>query len=248
MGWGAGDLPAEVAAADSLDEVASSTGADMKKVNRKKLAQQALAGYPHGPDAPLQAEAQALARLDEARAAVLVEGISDQIALETLAVRRGRDLAQEKILVVPIGGAQSILRYLQLLSPQGKDIPLAGLCDANEERIFRRGLAKAGLGSPQTREALASLGFFVCDADLESELIRAVGPDQIEALFAAQGDLSSFRTLQNQPNWRAQPVSAQMRRFLGSGARRKLRYARLLIAAVPLDAVPQSLDAVLSFV
>ena len=78
--------------------------------DRAALAQQTLAGYAHGPDAPLQAEAQALARLDEARAALLVEGISDQIALETLAARQGRDLAEEKILVVPIGGAQSILR------------------------------------------------------------------------------------------------------------------------------------------
>ncbi|MCB0005284.1 MAG: ATP-dependent endonuclease [Anaerolineales bacterium] len=216
--------------------------------NREELAQQTLAGYAHGPDAPLQAEAQALARLDEARAALLVEGISDQIALETLAARQGRDLAEEKILVVPIGGAQSILRYLRLLGPEGRNIPVAGLCDANEERIFRRGLARAGLGSPQNREELAGLGFFVCDADLESELIRALGPAQIETLFAAQGDLGSFRTLQNQPNWRSRPVSAQMRRFLGSGARRKLRYARLLVEALPLEAVPRPLTAVLSFV
>ena len=218
------------------------------KVDRKTVAQQALAGYAHGPDAPLQATAQALARLDEARAALLVEGISDQIALETLAVRRGQDLAREKVQVVPIGGAQSILRYLRQLGPQGRDLPLAGLCDANEERIFRRGLAKAGLGSPQTRAELARFGFFVCDADLESELIRALGPARIEALFAAQSDLGSFRTLQNQPNWRARPISAQMRRFLGSGARRKLRYARLFIEAVPLEAVPRPLDAVLNFV
>ena len=136
--------------------------------------------------APLQAEAQALARLDEARAALLVEGISDQIALETLAARQGRDLAEEKILVVPIGGAQSILRYLRLLGPEGSNIPVAGLCHANEDLIFRRGLARAGLGSPQNREELAGLGFFVCDADLESELIRALGPAQ-KALETGNG-------------------------------------------------------------
>ena len=64
------------------------------------------------------------------------------------------------------------------------------------------------------------LGFFVCIDDLESELIRAVGPATVEALFESQGDLGSFRTLQKQSAWRAQRVEAQMRRFLGSGARR----------------------------
>ena len=39
-----------------------------------------------------------------------------------------------------------------------------------------------------------------------------------------------------------------MRRFLGSGARRKLRYARLLVEAVELDRVSRPLDAVLAHV
>jgi hypothetical protein len=38
-----------------------------------------------------------------------------------------------------------------------------------------------------------------------------------------------------------------MRRFLGSGGRRKLRYARLLVeAAVGCDALPQPLNALLT--
>jgi hypothetical protein len=38
-----------------------------------------------------------------------------------------------------------------------------------------------------------------------------------------------------------------MRRFLGSGARRKLRYARLLVeAAVDRDTVPRPLDALVT--
>jgi hypothetical protein len=90
------------------------------------------------------------------------------------------------------------------------------------------------------------LGFFVCVDDLESELIRAVGPARVEALFDSQGDLGSFRTLQKQPAWRTQRVEDQMRRFLGSGARRKLRYARLLVGSVDLDRVPHPLDAVLT--
>jgi predicted ATP-dependent endonuclease of OLD family len=42
-------------------------------------------------------------RCGDALAIVLVEGISDQVALETLAARRGRDLARERVRIVPIG-------------------------------------------------------------------------------------------------------------------------------------------------
>src|SRR5215831_14509316 len=111
--------------------------------------------------------------MDEPRAVVLVEGLSDRIALETLAERRGRDLAAEDIAVVPIGGAQAIGRFLDLYGPRGRDLRLAGLCDAGEERDFRRGLEWAELGSHLTRAGLEALGFYVCEADLEDELIRA---------------------------------------------------------------------------
>jgi predicted ATP-dependent endonuclease of OLD family len=40
------------------------------------------------------------------RAVVLVEGVSDQRALDTRAARRGRDLSAEGVSIVPIGGAQ----------------------------------------------------------------------------------------------------------------------------------------------
>ncbi len=183
-----------------------------------------------------------------ADAIVLVEGISDQIALETLAERRGRDLDGDRVVVFPVGGAHAITRYLTRFGPQGADLRLAGLCDASEEDIFRSGLTRAGLGSPQARPDMERLGFHVCVEDLEDELIRAAGTARIEALFDSQGDLGSFRTLQRQPAWREQDVDAQMRRFLGSGARRKLRYARLLVGSVDLDLVPHPLDAVLAHV
>lgn len=219
----------------------------MNKARRRELAQELLSGYVSGPDAAIQATTQALARVGDSRAVVLVEGISDQIALDTLAVRRGRDLDAEGVLVLPSGGAQSIVRYLPQLGPLGMDVKLAGLCDAAEEGIFRRNLKKADVGSPQTRADMERLGFFVCDEDLESELIRAVGPARVEELFDSQGDLGSFRALQKQAVWHGQHVEAQMRRFLGSGASRKLRYARLLVGAVDLECVPYPLDAVLTY-
>jgi hypothetical protein len=184
-----------------------------------------LDGYPSGPAAPIRATARALARLDDAAAVVVVEGISDQIALETAAAIRGRDLEAERVVVMPIGGAHAIGRFVAGLGP----VRLAGLCDLAEAGLFRR--------------ALGTHPFWVCVDDLEDELIRAVGPVRVEALFDAHGDLGPFRSMRNQPAWRGREPAAQMRRFLGSGSRRKLRYARLLTeAAAELDALPRPLD------
>jgi hypothetical protein len=179
---------------------------------------------------------------------VLVEGISDQRALEALAERRGRNLGAEGISVVPIGGAQSIARFLSQFGPQGRDVRLAGLCDAAEEGEFQRGLERAGLGSNLTRADMERLGFYVCVADLEDELIRALGAASVEQVVAAQGELGSFRTLQKQPAWMGRPVEEQLRRFMGSGGRRKIRYARLLVEALDLTRVPRPLDLVLAHV
>ena len=176
---------------------------------------------PGGP----QATARALARLDGARTLLLVEGLSDQIAVETLALRRGRDLAAESVVVVPIGGAHAVGRFVSRFS----DRHLIGLCDIGEEEVFRRFLERV----------------HVCVLDLEDELIRALGPASVEAVIRAQGDLPSFHTFQKQPAWRGRPVEAQLRRYLGSADRRKLRYARLLVEALNLERVPEPLNAVL---
>jgi hypothetical protein len=178
---------------------------------------------------------------DGARTVVLVEGTSDRVALETLAARRGRALDAEGVAVVPIGGAQAIGRVLDT-----PGLMLAGLCDAGEEDGFRRALQRAGLGSGLSRAGMEALGFYVCDADLEDELIRALGSAAVEQVVAAEGDLTSFRTLQKQPAWRGRPHGEQLRRFLGSGGSRKIRYARLLVEALDLGRVPRPLDLVLA--
>jgi hypothetical protein len=190
-----------------------------------------LDGYASGPGATNRATALALTKVGGAASVVLVEGISDQIAVETAALHLGRDLGAERIVVLPIGGAHAIRRVATEL---GDRVRLAGLCDLAEEEIFRRGLAA---GHPLE----------VCIADLEDELLRAVGTEQAEALFAAQGDLGAFRSLQSQPAWRGREPHAQMRRFLGSGSRRKSRYAQLLVAAAcDRDALPRPLAALLA--
>lgn len=180
-------------------------------------------------------------------AVVLVEGTSDRVALETLAGRRGRDLDTEGVAIVPIGGAQAIGNVLRIVRELEREVGLAGLCDAGEERGFARALERAGLGSGLTREAMERLGFYVCDADLEDELIRALGPAAVEEVLARNGDLSSFRTFQKQPQWQGRPTEQQLRRFFGSSAG-KIRYARLLVEALDLAHVPRPLDGVLAAV
>ncbi len=213
---------------------------------RRRLAEEALGGYASGPDAPIEATADALERAADAEAVVLVEGISDQMALEALAERRGRDLKAERVAIVPIGGAQAAPRFFESFGPSGAGLRIAGMCDVAEERFFARGLTAAGLGAPQSRSELEALGVFVCVDDLESELLRAVGRPSIESLLESQGDLGSFRTLQKQPAWRGEPFEAQIHRWLRAGARRNLRYARLLTLAVdPADA-PRPLLATLA--
>ena len=199
-----------------------------------------------GPEAPLQATAAALAAAHAARAVVLVEGISDQVAVETLADRQGRDLGAEGVVVVPIGGAHAVTRFLERFGPDGAGLTIVGMCDAGEAAFVRRGLAAAGLGPARNRTEMERLGFFVCEEDLEDELIRASGRAAIEALLDAHGDLASLDTLRRQPAWRQEGFDAQVRRWLGAGARRKIRYARLLVQSLPLDRMPRPLTAVLS--
>ena len=213
---------------------------------RRRLSREVLDGYFSGPDAQLAATASALATIDSARCVVLVEGISDQIALDAIAARRGRDLGAEGVVIVPVGGAHAITRYLIRFGPQGEGLAVTGLCDAGEEDVVRRALTRTGFGHPQNRAEMEDLGFFVCVRDLEDELIRASGRQSIETLLEAQGDLPAFQTLQQQPEWRQRGFDAQFHRWLRAGARRSLRYARLLVDSLDSAQIPRPLEALMT--
>jgi OLD-like protein len=156
---------------------------------------------------------------------ILVEGITDRIALEAAARRLDLDLTGLEI--VPIGGAQAVRRAAAQLEGE----QLVGLCDAGEERYFRRVLGDAT---------------FVCSKDLEDELIRALGSRRVEEVLAAEGDLETFRNFQNQPYWRGRPVDRQLRRWLQAADNRGKRYPPLLIGALDPDEIPQPLVGVLA--
>jgi hypothetical protein len=217
-------------------------------VNNKQRFQLAAVESPTGGgDAPLvAAAAHALAPNIDPQTVVLVEGSSGQAALQALAARGGRDLAAEGIAVVPMGGASNLRHFLELFGPRGSNLRLAGLGDAGEEGDFRRGLEWAGLGSNLRRADMEALGFYVCVADLEDELIRCLGAAGVEQVVEAQGELGSFRTFQQQPAWQGRRSQAQLRRFIGTHSGRKIRYARLLVDALELTSVPRPLDRVLA--
>ena len=177
--------------------------------------------------------------------AILVEGVSDQRAVEAIATRRGRDLAAEGVSVEPIGGAHAIGAALERFGPGGLDLRLAGLYDIGEEKAFARGLERAGLGANLGRTELESLGFWACETDLEHELVRALGVQAVARVIETQGETSAFRTFQKQLAKRDLDLEEQLWRFMWN---RKIRYAPLLVEALDLDRVPRPLNGVLAHV
>ncbi|MFE4517021.1 TOPRIM nucleotidyl transferase/hydrolase domain-containing protein [Kitasatospora sp. NPDC056783] len=185
-----------------------------------------------GPGEP----AGELAELLRVRTAVLLEGPSDLAAVEALAARQGRDLAAEGVCVVPMGGAMNVGRFAALLGPPGLGLRLTGLCDENEQGFYERALERAD--GPRD-------GIFVCAADLEDELIRALGVPRIEEVIRAEGDLAAWQTFVRQPAQQDRPQHRRLRRFLGTKSGRKIRYGRLLAEALGPEQVPAPLRSLL---
>jgi hypothetical protein len=175
------------------------------------------------------------------RTVVLVEGVSDQLAVTALAERWDRDLLAEGVAVLPMQGATNIGHFLQKYGPLGLDVGLAGLCDVAEMRFLQRGFERVGLGTVASRRELEDHRFYVCDADLEDELIRALGVGAMEQILAENGDLASFRILQQQPAQQGKSDQARLRRFMGTRGGRKIHYAPMLVAALPLADIPRPL-------
>lgn len=149
---------------------------------------------------------------------VIVEGESDRAALETLAARLGVTLT-----VVSVGGSKGVRREVALHPGER----IVGLVDIGERRDFERVLDEV----------------FVCDLDLEDELVRAVGAPAVEGMLDALGHLARFRKAQLQPAQRLWTVERQLRRFMDHD---KAGYAAALAAIVPLDRIPPPLAGVIA--
>ncbi|WP_052852646.1 TOPRIM nucleotidyl transferase/hydrolase domain-containing protein [Streptomyces avicenniae] len=171
------------------------------------------------------------------RTVVLLEGPSDAAAVGALAARRGRDLEAEGVCVLPMGGAMSVGRFAHLLGPTGLGLRLTGLCDEAERGWYARGLERAGAAGAE---------FFVCAADLEDELIRALGVPRVAELVREEGDLRALQTFLRQPAQQDRGPERQLRRFLGTKKGRKIHYGRVLVEALDPAHVPAPLDALLA--
>jgi hypothetical protein len=155
---------------------------------------------------------------------VLVEGESDRVAIETLAARLGGPAPK----VLAVGGSKGARGASGALPGER----LIGLVDANERADFERVLPEV----------------YVCDPDLEGELVRALGVDGVLAVIDDAGELESFHKLQHQPFQRSRTTEQQLARFFGGRSGNKAKYARLMARAVPLDRIPPPLAALLEAV
>jgi hypothetical protein len=173
---------------------------------------------------------------------ILVEGESDKAALSEAATVLGIEVLSTSIQVMH--GATNLRKSLAETVSVG--VRIAGLYDAGEEALVVRALTEAGMTDGRDRLSLERVGFYACDRDLEEELIRALGTVGVTNVIASQGnDYRRFQSLQQMPEWRGRPVEEQLRRWFGSGGRRKVRYAKLLAAAMKPSEVPRPMREVL---
>lgn len=176
---------------------------------------------------------------------VLLEGPSDLAAVDALARIRGRDLEAEGVCLLAMNGAMSVGRFARLLGPPGLGLRLTGLCDEAERGYYARALEADATDATDVGMA-GRRRFFVCAADLEDELIRALGVSRVEELIRAEGDLRALRTFVRQPAQHGRSPERQLRRFLGTKKGRKIHYGRVLVQALNSDRVPAPLDDLLA--
>lgn len=177
---------------------------------------------------------------------VLVEGESDRLAVDRAGTRLGVDLAAAGVAIAAMSGVTNVGTYVRRLGPAGRAVELAGLCDVGEAPVVARALVDAGLVGEA--DQLEDAGFFVCDRDLEDELIRAAGTDRMLEFIDGQGELAAFETMQKQPAHRNGDLHGQLHRFFGTRGGRKIRYAPALVDFLPPADLPSPLVALIDHV
>ena len=182
------------------------------------------------------------------RIIVLVEGVTEELAVTLAARRSGRDLEAEGVSVVPINGAHAISRFLRRMAAEEPGARLAGLYDEGEEGVIRAALERAGHGRDLDRSRLETVGFFACVADLEDELIRAAGETNLSRLIELEGDAQPWRTFRNQHAWHGRPVDQQFHRFIRSVSERNGRYIRAIVETIDPTRLPRPLRLLLDYV
>jgi len=176
-----------------------------------------------------------------ARRVVFVEGITDYQAVRVIAARLDCDLDAKGVAVVALDGAASLTTFLQIMGPQGLDLAIGGICDADYEEEWCKYLTAAGLPAA-TRQDLNRLGFFVSDLDLEDELVNALGTTAAQMVFANEDASARFQNYAAQPAHRDKALHEQIRGFVQT---KKSYWTPRLAGAVTAASVPRSVKDVL---
>jgi hypothetical protein len=179
-------------------------------------------------------------RSDRAGTVVLLEGPSDVAAVRAVAAAYGVTDRVHRYRLIDMGGVTNIRRHLEAIRTGSMPVRVMGMCDAGEARFFVRALQAMGDGLHGESE-LAPQGFTVCEADLEDELIRALGPDRVVSVLYRLGLSETLATFQRQPAWRDRPLREQLHRFAGVASGRKTLLAGALAEALAPDETPAPL-------
>lgn len=170
---------------------------------------------------------------------MLVEGITDELALRLAAGRLGVDLSAAGVSIVPTNGAHAWSGFLMRLVAAEPQARFAGLYDAGEEAVISAALRRAGLDRA---------GFFACHADLEDELIRSAGESTLSRLIEREGDAQPWHTFRKQQAWHGRPMDRQFRRFIRSVSERNSRYIRAIVETIDPSSLPEPIRRLLGYV
>ena len=174
---------------------------------------------------------------------VLLEGRSDVAAVRTAAATAGVDLSDVRL--VDLGGITNIRKHLVALAREGSGTErVLGMCDAGETRFVESALAATGHWVRDVSD-LPSVGFFVCVADLEDELLRALGTRRVVGVLDRMGLRTKLDALAQQPAWRERPLHEQLHRFAGVASGRKELLAAELTAELTAVELPEPLRLLL---
>ena len=176
-----------------------------------------------------------------ARTVVFVEGPSDYLAFREAARVMQVDLDARGVALVSLQGAGLLGTYLTLLGPNGLDLQLRGLCDLDAEADWQSKLSAAGI-PVSDRTTMNNRGFFVCDVDLEDELVRAHDAPAVQAIIDQEGETARFNSFSGQPDNRGLPLDEQLTKF---ARKSKTRWSPRLAAALTAASMPTPLQEVL---
>lgn len=176
------------------------------------------------------------------RLIVLLEGASDVAAVRALMSTCGID--PSPVELVSLGGVTNVGRMLKEVRQVRGDVDVVGLCDAAETRFVEQALNDDGLPVADATD-LPMYGFFVCEQDLEDELIRALGADRALDALVGAGLGGKFDNLRAQAPWADRPLDEQLHRFCGAASGRKELAAGILAGALAEDEIPEPMSMLL---